>query len=164
MKVYFFSFDLVLSLVAVLIVPGGFKGGCLFIGPRFLPPWAELADPSPVLFEKRGVRAGDLSPWLDPRPLGWGALAEILGRSPPPLPFGTRVPDCSLAGELVAAFFAGRGLLVFSSELSSLKVLLLINIEDCSFILFLWSSLWCRRCFIWRRCNSRNWIFWSDFI
>ena len=27
MKVYFFSFDLVLSLVAVLIVPGGFKGG-----------------------------------------------------------------------------------------------------------------------------------------
>ena len=33
MKVYFFSFDLVLSLVAVLIVPGGFKGGCLFNGP-----------------------------------------------------------------------------------------------------------------------------------
>ena len=116
----FFSFDLVLSLVAVLIVPGGFKGGCLFIGPRFLPPWAELADPSPVLFEKRRVRAGDLSPWLDPRPLGWGALAwkaEILGRSPPPLPFGTQVPDCSLAGELVPAFFAGRGLLVSSSEL-----------------------------------------------
>ena len=44
----FFSFDLVLSLVAVSIVPGGFKGGFLFIGPRFLPPWAELADPSPV--------------------------------------------------------------------------------------------------------------------
>ena len=117
----FFSLDLVLSLVAVLIVPGGFKGGFLFIGPRFLPLWAELADPSPVLFEKRGVRAGDLSPWLDPRPLGWGALAgkaEILDRSPSPLPFGTRVPDCSLAGELVAAFFAGRGLLVSSSELS----------------------------------------------
>ena len=128
----FFSFDLVLSLVAVLIVPGGFKGGFLFIGPRFLPPWAELADPSPVLFEKRGVRAGDLSPWLDPRPLGWGALAgkaEILGRSPPPLPFGTRVPDCSLAGELVAAFFAGRGLLVSSSELSSLRVLLLLIVS-----------------------------------
>ena len=128
----FFSFDLVLSLVAVLIVPGGFKGGCLFIGPRFLPPWAELADPSPVLFEKRGARAGDLSPWLDPRPLGWGALAgkaEILGRSPPPLPFGTRVPDCSLAGELVAAFFAGRGLLVSCSELSSLKVLLLLIVS-----------------------------------
>ena len=116
MKVYFFLFFC-------------FKGGCLLIGPRFLPPWAELADPSPVLFEKRGVRAGDLSSWLDPRPLGWGALAgkaEILGRSPPPLPFGTRVPDCSLAGELVAAFFAGRGLLVSSSELSSLKVLLLL--------------------------------------
>ena len=121
MNVYFFSFDLVLSLVAVLIVPGGFKGGFLFIGPRFLPLWAELADPSPVLFEKRGVRAGDLYPWLDPRPLGWGALAgkaEILGRSPSPLPFGTRVPDCSLAEELVAAFFAGRGLLVSASELS----------------------------------------------
>ena len=29
------TFDLVLSVVAVLIVPGGFKGGCLFIGPRF---------------------------------------------------------------------------------------------------------------------------------
>ena len=107
-------------------------GGCLFIGPRFLPAWAELADPSPVLFEKQGVRAGDLSPWLDPRPLGWGALAgkaEILGRSPPPLPFGTRVPDCSLAGELVAAFFAGRGLLVSSSELSSLSVLLLLIVS-----------------------------------
>ena len=128
----FFSLDLVLSLVAVLIVPGGFKGGFLSIGPRFLPLWAELADPSPVLFEKRGVRAGDLSPWLDPRPLGWGALAgkaEILDRSPPPLPFGTCVPDCSLAGELVAAFFAGRGLLVSSSELSSLRVLLLLIVS-----------------------------------
>ena len=173
-------------------MPGGFKGGgCLFIGPRFLPPRAELADPSPVLFEKRGVRAGDLSPWLDPRPLGWGALAgkaEILGRSPPPLPFGTRVADCSLAGELVAAFFAGRGLLVSSWELSSLRVLLLLIVSisisfsslltsfeapDCivdsafgivdSFFLF-WSSLWWRGCFIWRRCISRNWIFWSDFI
>ena len=124
MKVYFFSFNLVLSLVAVLIVPGGFKGGCLFIGPRFLPPWAE----------PRGslTRAGDLSPWLDPRPLGWGALAgkaEILGRSPPPLPFGTRVSDCSPAGELVAAFFAGRGLVVSPSELSSLKDLLLLIVS-----------------------------------
>ena len=71
----FFPFDLVLSLVAVLIVPGGFERDCLFIAARFLPPWAELADPSLVLFEKRGARAGDLSPWLDPRPLGWGALA-----------------------------------------------------------------------------------------
>ena len=127
----FFSLDLVLSLVAVLIVPGGFKGVFLFIGPQLLPLWAELADPSPVLFEKRGVRAGD-SPWLDPRPLGWGALAgkaEILDRSPPPLPFGTRAPDCSLAGELVAAFFAGRGLLVSSSELSSLRVLLLLIVS-----------------------------------
>ena len=61
MKVYFFSFDLVLCLVAVLIVPGGFKGGWRFIVLRFLKPWAELADPSPV-FEKRGARAGDLSP------------------------------------------------------------------------------------------------------
>ena len=55
--------------------------------------------------------------------------ADILARSPPPLPFGTRVPDCSLAGELVAAFFAGRGLLVSSSELSSLKVLLLLIVS-----------------------------------
>ena len=128
----FFSLDLVLSLVAVLIVPGGFKGGFLFIGPRFLPLWAELADPSPVLFEKRGVRAGDLSPWLDPRPLGWGALAgkaEILARSPPPLPFGTRVPDCSLAGELVAAFFAGRGLLVSSSGGRFKKAYELLNLR-----------------------------------
>ena len=70
----FFSFDF-LSLVAVLIVPGGFERDCLFIAAQFLPPWAELADPSPVLFEKRGAHAGDLSPWLDPRPLGWGALA-----------------------------------------------------------------------------------------
>ena len=128
----FFSFDLVLSLVAALIVPGGFERDCLFIAARFLPPWAELADPSLVLFEKRGARAGDLSPWLDPRPLGWGALAgkaEILGRSPPPLPLGTRVPDCSLAGELVAAFFAGRGLLASSSELSSWRVLLLLIVS-----------------------------------
>ena len=128
----FFSFALVLSLVAVLIVPGGFERDCLFIAARFLPPWAELADPSLVLFEKRGARAGDLSPWLDPRPLGWGALAgkaEILDRSPPPLSFGTRVPDCSLAGELVAAFFAGRGLLVSSSELSSWIVLLLLIVS-----------------------------------
>ena len=55
--------------------------------------------------------------------------AEILGRSPPPLPFGTQVPDCSLAGELVEAFFAGRGLVVSSSELSSLKVLLLLIVS-----------------------------------
>ena len=81
-------------------MPGGFKGGFLFIGPWFLPPWAELADPSPEFVEKRGARAGDLSPWLDPRPPDLGVLAgkaEILGRSPPPLPFGTRVLDCSLA-------------------------------------------------------------------
>ena len=127
----FFPFDLVLSLVAVLIVPGGFERDCLFIGVRFLPPWAEIVDPSPV-FEKRGGRVGDLSPWLDPRPPDLGVLAgkaEILGRSPPPLPFGTWVPDCSLAGELVAAFFAGRGLLVSSSELSSLRVLLLLIVS-----------------------------------
>ena len=127
----FFSFDLVLSLVAVLIVPGGFERDCLFIAARFLPPWVEIADPSPV-FEKRGGRVGDLSPWLDPRPPDLGVLAgkaEILGRSPPPLPFGTRVPDCSLAGELVAGFFAGRGLLVSSSELSSLRVLLLLIVS-----------------------------------
>ena len=131
MKVYFFSFDLVLSLVAVLIVPGGFERDCLFIAARFLPPWPEIVDPSPVL-EKRGGRVGDLSPWLDPRPPDVGVLAgkaEILVRSPPPLPFGTRVPDCSLAGELVAAFFAGRGLLVSSSELSSLRVLLLLIVS-----------------------------------
>ena len=127
----FFSYDLVLSLVAVLIVPGGFERDCLFIAARFLPPWAEIVDPSPV-FEKRGGRVGDLSPWLDPRPPDLGVLAgkaEILGRSPPPLPFGTRVPDCSLAGGLVAAFFAGRGLLVSSSELSSLRVLLLLIVS-----------------------------------
>ena len=44
--------------------------------------------------------------WLDPRPPDLGVLAgkaEFLGRSPPPLHFGTRVPDCSLAGEPVAA-------------------------------------------------------------
>ena len=78
------------------------------------------------------TRVGDLSPWLDPSPLGWGALAwkaEILGRSPPPLPLGTLVPDCSLAGELVAAFFAGRGLLASSSELSSWRVLLLLIVS-----------------------------------
>ena len=62
----FFYFDLVLSLVAVLIVPGGFKEVCLFIELQFLPPLAELADPSPVLSEKRGAHVGDLSPWLDP--------------------------------------------------------------------------------------------------
>ena len=75
----FFSFDLVLSLVAV---PDGFERGCRFIAARFLPPWAELVDPSPV-FEKRGARVGDLSPWLDPRPPDLGVLAgkaEILGR------------------------------------------------------------------------------------
>ena len=124
----FFSFDLVLSLVAV---PGGFERDCRFIAARFLPPWAELVDPSPVL-EKRGARVGDLSPWLDPRPPDLGVLAgkaEILGRSPPLLSFGTWMPDCSLAGELVAAFFAGRGLLVSSSELSSLKVLLLLIVS-----------------------------------
>ena len=79
----YFSFDLVLPLVAVLIVLGGFKGGCRFIAPRFLPPWAELADPSPVLVEKRGACAEDLSPWLEPRPLELGVLAgkaEILGK------------------------------------------------------------------------------------
>ena len=102
------------TTVAVLIVPGGFERDCLFIAARFLPPWAEIVDPSPV-FEKRGGRVGDLSPWLDPRPPDLGVLAgkaDILGRSPPPLPYGTRLPDCSLAGELVAAFFAGRGLLI----------------------------------------------------
>ena len=166
----FFSFDLVLFLVAVLIVPGGLKGGCRFIVPRFLPPWA------------------DLSPWLDPRPLDLGVLAakaEILGRSPPPLPLGTRTPDCSLAGELVAAFFAGRGLVVSSSELPSLKVILLLIVSisisfsssfeaaDCradsvfgiviSFF-FVLDYFVVEGCFIWKRCISRNWIFWSDFI
>ena len=124
----FFSFDLVLSLVAV---PGGFERDCRFIATRFLPPWAELVDPSPV-FEKRGARVGDLSPWLDPRLPDLGVLAgkaESFGRSPPPLPFGIRVPDCSLAGELVAGFFAGRGLLVSSSELSSLRVLSLLIVS-----------------------------------
>ena len=126
-----FSFDLVLCLVTVLIVPGGFKGGWRFIVLRFLPPLAELADPSPV-FEKRGARVADLSPWLDTRPpdlLVLAGKAEILARSPPPLPFGTRVPDCSLAGELVVDFFAGRELLVSSSELSSLKVILLLIVS-----------------------------------
>ena len=180
MKVYFLSFDLVLSLVAVLIVPGGFKGGFLFIGPRFLPPWAELADPSPVFVEKRGAHAGDLSPWLDTRPPDLGVLAgkaEILGRSPPPLPFGTRVPDCSLAGELVATFFAGRGLLgvlfrtifiesfliahckhfyfilIIVDIIWSCRLQSRLSIRDCGFIFLFWSSLWWRRCFIWRRCN-----------
>ena len=55
--------------------------------------------------------------------------AEILGRSPPPLPFCSHVPDCSLAGKLVAAFFVGRGLVVSSSELSSLKVILLLIVN-----------------------------------
>ena len=127
----FFSFVLVLSLVAVLIVPGGFERDCLFIATRFLPPWTEIVDPSPVL-ENREGRVGDLSPWLNPRPPDLGVLAgkaEILGKSPSPLPCGTRVPDCSLAGELVAALFAGRGLLVSSSELSSLRVLLLLIVS-----------------------------------
>ena len=128
----FFSLDFIWFLLAVFVVLGGFKGGCRFIAPQFLPPWAELADPSLVFVEKRGAHAGDLPPWLDPRPLELGVLAgkaEILGRSPPPLPFGTRVPDCSQAGELVASFFAGRGLVVSSSELSSLKVLLLLIVS-----------------------------------
>ena len=182
----FFSFDLALSLVDVLIVPGGFKGGGGGGG------GAELADPSPVLFEKRGARAGDLSPWLDPGPLGWGALAgkaEILGRFPPPLPFGTRVPDCSLAGELVAAFFCWKRIggvlfsiifiessfiahcknfyfiLIVVDIIWSCRLYSRLSIRDCGFIFFLFrSSLWWRRCFIWKRCNSRNWIFWSDFI
>ena len=112
-------------------MPGGFKRDCRFIAARFLPPWAELVDPSPV-FEKRGARVGDLSPWLDPLPPDLGVLAgkaAILGRSPPPLPFGTLVSNCSLAGELVAFFFAGRRLLVSSSELSSLRVLLLLIVS-----------------------------------
>ena len=186
----FFSFDLILSLVAVLIVPGGFQRGCLFITARFPPPWAELVDPSPV-FGKRGARVGDLSPWLDPRPPDLGVLAgkaEILGRSPPPLPFGTRVPDCSLAGELVAAFFCGkrivgvhfRTIFIESSLIAhcehfyfilivvdiiwSCRLYSRLGIRDYGFIYMFWSSLWWRRCFTWKRCNSRNWIFWSDFI
>ena len=47
------------------------------------------------------------------------------------------MPDCSLAGEPVAAFFAGRGLLVSSSEISLLKVLLLLIVS----ISILFSSL-----------------------
>ena len=131
MKVYFFSFDLVLSLVAVLIVPGGFKGGGVYL---LYGDFYHLGQNSriPHLYlQKRGARAGELYPWLDPRPPDLGVLAgkaEILGRSPPPLPFGTWVPDCSLAGELVAAFFAGKWL-VSSSELSSLKVILLLIVS-----------------------------------
>ena len=52
-------------------MPGGFERDCRFIAARFLPPWAELVDPSPV-FEKRGACVGDLSPWLDPRRTGQG--------------------------------------------------------------------------------------------
>ena len=174
-------------------MPGGFKGGCLFIGPRFLPPWAELADPSPVLFEKRGVRAGDLSPWLDPRHLGWGALAgkaEILGRSLPPLP----PPFCHTGARLLTSWGAGgslfcckrvvgvlfRTIFIESSFMAHCKhfyfILIVVDIiwscrlhsrlsiRDCGFIFLFWSSLWWRGCLIWRRCISRNWIFWSDFI
>ena len=80
-SVFFFRLSFVfscLNCLVVLILPGGFKGGCLFIGPRFLPPWAELADPSLVFVEKRGARAGDLSPWLDPRPPDFFYLAKLI--------------------------------------------------------------------------------------
>ena len=120
----FFSFDLVLPLVAV---PGGFERGCRFIAARFLPPWAELVDPSSV-FEKRGARVGDLSPWLDPRPPDLGVLAGKAEISPSP-PFwhtGARLLT-SWGGS--GSLFAGRGLLVSSSELYSLKVLLLLIVS-----------------------------------
>ena len=161
----FFSFDLVLSLVAVLIVP--------------------------VLFEKRGVRAGYLSPWLDPRPLGWGALAgraEILDRSPPSPPFwhtGARLfTSWGGSGSLfcwkriVGVPF--RTIFIESSFIAHCKhfyfILIVVDIiwscrlhsrlsiRDCGFIFLFWSSLWWRGCFIWKRCISTNWIFWSDFI
>ena len=61
-----------------------------------LPPLAELVDPSSLLLGNLGARLGDLSPWLDPRPLGWGALAgkaEIFGRPSPPFWLkGARLP------------------------------------------------------------------------
>ena len=138
MCIFFFWLGFIFS--CCLIVPGGFKGGFLFIGPRFLPLWAELADPSPVLFEKRGVRAGDLSSWLDPRPLGWGALAgkaEILDRSPPPLPCGTRVPDCSLAGELVAAFFSWKRIIGLLFRTIFIESSFIAHCEHFNFILII---------------------------
>ena len=93
----------------------------LSIVPRFLPPWAELADPSTVFAEKRGARLGDLSPLPAPRP-SFGAFGQkvvIFDKSPPPVPFRTTVPFCPLAGEPGAVVLVGRGLVGPSPELSS---------------------------------------------
>ena len=126
----FLSFDLIWFLVAVLIVPGGFERGCLLIVAWFLPPWAELVDPSAVFVEKRGGRLGDLPPRPAPRPSfgAFGQKVEIFDRSPLPAPFGMTVPFCSLVGVPGAVFLDGRGLVSSSSELSSRIGLLILAV------------------------------------
>ena len=118
-------------------MPGGFERGCLFNVARFLPPWAELVDPSTVFVEKQGARLWDFSPWPAPCPSfgAFGQKVEILDRSPLPVPFDTTVPFCPLVGEPGAVLLDGRGLVGSSSELSSWIGLLILAV----FISISWS-------------------------
>ena len=155
--------------------------GCR-MGDRSLPlgPCSPVTDPSIVLVANLGFLR-DLSPWLGSLPLGLGALAgkeEIFGKSLPSLPFGTRVPSCPLAGEPEAGFFCSRtiwflirAIMTTTSFCANSSIIhFIINIFSSrrirwsDWLCCRWCRLWWRRCFIWRRCNSRNWIFWSDFI
>ena len=105
---------------------------------------------------------------------------DIFGKSPPSLPFGTGVPSCPLKttklwgtrGRLFCSrtiWFLIRAIMTTTSFCANSSIIhFIINIFSSRRIRWsdwlFWSSLWWRRCFIWRRCNSRNWIFWNDFI
>ena len=71
----------------------------------------------------------DLCP---PGLVGLGQKVEIFGRSPLPVPVGTRVPSCPPAGEPEAGFFV-TGLVGSSSELSWWPLFELAVINSISF-------------------------------
>ena len=140
-----------------------------------------------VLYHQ-GVVKETLSLPDDPCPPDLGGLGqkvEIFDGPPLPAPFGTNVPSCPLARGPGAVLLVGRGLVGSSSELTSWIALLLLIVSisisfsssfeaaDCraDSVLGIVVSYFCSGvvcggggCFIWRRCISRNWIFWSDFI
>ena len=122
-----FFFWLLLFLVAVLIVPGGFERGCLLFHDFC---HLEQNSRTPQLYLLRNGEPGSETylpyqppppPPPPPRP-SFGAFGQKVvsfDKSPPPVPFRTTVPFCPLAGEPGAVILVGRGLVGPSPELSS---------------------------------------------
>ena len=113
-------------------MPGGFERGCLLIAARFLPPWAELVDPSPV-FEKRGARVcGRLISQTGPpssrfRSFGReGRDLRLISPSPPFWHTGARLLTSWGA---CGSFLCWKRIVGVLFRLTALKVLLLLIVS-----------------------------------